>query len=139
MHEPMIMGKDKLIPVFAMIVLIIGIFSAIYVHATMVNKDTITIQGKEYTIDQVFSIAQTRTIKTDEGEKTGVALDDLIKKIGFGCTSCHNYVFKGGDGYQQTISWDLMQKGVLTENRKIYFPDTAHALWVQDIVEIEVK
>ena len=133
------MGKEKLIPVLAMIVLLIGIFSAIYVHATMINKDAITIQGKEYTIDQVFSIAQTRAIKTDEGEKTGVALDDLIKKIGFGCTSCHNYVFKAGDGYQQTISWDLMQKGVLTENRKIYFPDTAHALWVYDIVEIEVK
>ena len=133
------MGKEKLIPVLAMIVLLIGIFSAIYVHATMINKETITIQGKEYTIDQVFSITQTKTIVTDEGEKTGVALDDLIKKIGFGCTSCHNYVFKAGDGYQQTISWDLMQNGVLTENRKIYFPDTAHALWVHAIVEIEVK
>jgi hypothetical protein len=138
----MIMGKDKLIPVFAMILLIIGIFSAIYVHATMVNKKTITIQGEEYTIDQLFSIGETKTIQTVEGEKTGVALDDLILKIGMGCPSCYNYVFKGGDGYQQTISWDLMEKGVLSKNRKIYFPEstkTAKGLWVKDIVEIEVK
>jgi len=133
------MGKEKLIPLLAMSVLLIGIFSAIYVHATQVNKDTISINGHEYTIDTLFSIGIARTIKTDEGEKTGVALDDLMSKVGVSCLSCHSYIIKAKDRYQQTVSWDIMQTGILTDYDRVYFPDTAHAFWIRDVVEIEVK
>ena len=61
----MLLGKEKVIPVFAMIILIVGTASAIYVHSTQINKDTITIQGEEYTIDQLFKISEKRTIQTD--------------------------------------------------------------------------
>jgi len=135
----MITGKEKLIPIFAMIVLLIGTFSAIYVHATQINKDTITIYGQEYTTDQLFSIADTRTIETDEGEKTGIALDDLMVKVGVGCPSCHKYVIKARDKYQQTVNWNVMKTGILTDYGKVYFPDTAHSFWVRDVIEIEVK
>jgi len=48
------MGKEKIIPILAMTLLLIGIFSAIYVHANQINKDTIAINGEEYSINQIF-------------------------------------------------------------------------------------
>jgi len=133
------MGKEKIIPVFAMILLLIGIFSAIYVHANQINKDTININGDEYTINQIFSIAKTKTIETDKGEKTGASLEDLMSKVGVSCSSCSKYTFKAKDGYQQTVDYKTLKTGILTENKRVYFPNTAHALWVQDVIEIEVK
>ena len=133
------MGKDKLIPIFAMIVLLIGISSALYVHATQVNKDTITFNGEEYTIDEIFILSETITIDTDDGEKTGASLDDFVKKTSNKCASCSMYTIKAGDGYQKTIEYDILKTGIITKNRRVFFPDTAHALWVSDVIEIEVK
>ena len=135
----MIMGKEKFIPVIAMILLLIGIFSAIYVHANQINKDTITINNEEYTIDQIFSLAKTKTIQTDEGEKTGVSLEELMNKVGISCTNCNKYTFKAKDGYQQTVDYKTLKTGILTKESRVFFPDTAHSLWVRDIIEIEVK
>jgi hypothetical protein len=133
------MGKEKLLPVFAIIILLIACFFALYVHATEVDSEKIKINNQEFTINEFFSIADTRTIITDEGEKTGIALDDLILKTGSLCPSCNTYTFKAKDGYQQTVTGDYLQKGVLTKDKRIYFSDTPHSFWVRDIVEIEVK
>ena len=135
----MITGKEKIIPVFAMIVLLIGSFSAIYVHATQIDKNTIKINGSGYSIEQIFFMGVVRTIETDEGEKTGVALDDLMSRVGVACLVCHKYIIRASDGYQQTINWDIMKTGILTDYGRVYFPDTAHTFWVRDIIEIEVK
>jgi hypothetical protein len=131
-------GKE-LIPIIAMIVLLIGTVSTLYVHATHINKDTITINGQEYSIDQLFSMVDTKTIETNEGVKTGIALDDLMIKVGISCMSCNNYIIKAKDKYQQTVNWDVMKTGILTDNSRVYFPDTAHSFWVRDVIEIEVK
>ena len=139
MRAPMNSGKKKLIPIFAMIVLLIGTFSAIYVNATQVDKDTITINGEEYTTDQIFSIARSKEIETDEGMKSGISLEDLMIKVGISCVSCSKYTFKAKDGYQQTVDFEILKSGILTDYSKVYFKDTAHALWVSDVIEIEVK
>jgi hypothetical protein len=131
-------GKE-LIPIIAMIVLLIGTVSTLYVHATHINKDTITINGQEYSIDQLFSMVDTKTIETNEGVKTGIALDDLMIKVGISCMSCNDYIIKAKDKYQQTVNWDIMRTGILTDYSRVYFPDTAHSLWVRDVIEIEVK
>ena len=133
------MGKENLLPVFAILVLIIGCFSALYVNAIEVESNTIKINDNEYTLNQIFSLANTRTIITNDGEKTGVALDDLIIKTGNKCSFCIDYTFKAKDGYQQTVSWEYLQKGVLTYENRIYFSDTASFFWVKNIVEIEVN
>ena len=135
----MFKGKEKLIPIIAIFVLLIGIFSAVYVNATQINKNTITINEQEYTIEQLFIIGMKKTILTDDGEKTGISLDDLIKKLGILSNECNQYTFKAKDGYQQTVNWDFMKKGVLTEDSRVFFSDSAHALWVRDVIEIEVK
>ena len=64
----MIMGKEKTIPIIAMIVLLIGIFSTIYVDANQIEKETITINGHDFTIEQLFSSYNIETIDTDEGD-----------------------------------------------------------------------
>ena len=133
------MGKEKIIPVLALVVILIGGTSTAYVYVTQIDKDTISLNGEEYTIDQLLYMGETKTIQTMEGEKTGVALEDLIQKVGIGCPSCHKYTIKAKDGYQKTVDWDIMKTGVLTDIKKVFFPDTPKAFWVGDIVEIEVK
>ena len=133
------MGKEKIIPILALIVIVIGGTSTAYVYVTQIDKDTITINGEEYTIDQIFYMGEIKTIQTIEGEKTGVALDDLIIKAGVGCPSCYEYTIKAKDGYQKTINWEIMKTGILTDIKKVFFPNTAKAFWVGDTVEIEVK
>jgi hypothetical protein len=134
------MGKEKLLPVCAIVVLLIGCFSTLYVYASQVDSNNvIKIGNKEYTINQIFSLANTRTIITNEGEKTGIALDDLIIQTYGECLSCDDYTFKAKDGYQQTVNWDYLKKGVLTRETCIYFSDTASSFWVKNIVEIEVS
>ena len=135
----MIKGKEKIIPTLALIVILIGIFSTIYVHATLIDKNSIKINGQDYTLDQLFSISEERTIETDEGEKTGIALDNLIQNIGVGCPECHKFTIKAKDKYQQTVDWDIMKTGILTDYGRVFFPDTAHSFWVRDVIEIEVK
>ena len=139
MRASMISGKEKLIPIFAMMVLLIGTFSAIYVHASQVDKNTIMINNQEYTIDQIFTLAESMEIETDEGIKSGVSIIDLMNQIGISCTSCNKYTFKAKDGYQQAVDFEILKTGILTEYSRVYFPNTAHTLWVRDVVEIEVK
>ena len=133
------MGKEKIIPILAVVIICISAFSSIYVYATHIDKETITLNGNEYTIDEIFSLSKERTIKTVEGEKAGVALDDLILKVGIGCPSCNEYTIKAADGYQKTMTWDDFKTGVLSDFGRVFFPDTPKAFWVSDIVEIEVK
>lgn len=135
----MLSGKEKIIPILAISVLLIGIFSAIYVNATHINKDTITINGNEYSISYLFSICKKRVIETDEGLKTGIAFDDLIFKVGISCPTCHKYIIKAGDKYQQTVDWDILKTGILTDDKRVFFPGTAHTFWVRNVIEIEVK
>jgi hypothetical protein len=135
----MISGKEKIIPILAIGVLLLGIFSALYVNATQINKETITINGNEYTINQLFSICKSRSIETDDGEKTGIALDDLMLKVGVSCPTCHKYIIKAEDKYQQTFSWDILKTGLLTDYSRVYFPETAHTFWIRNVIEIEVK
>lgn len=134
----MIMGKEKIIPILALIVILISGTSTAYIYVTQIEKDTITINGTEYTIEQLFLIVDTKTIQTDEGEKTGLSLDALIQKIGISCPSCYEYTIKAKDGYEKTVNWDIMSTGVLTDSYSVYFPDAPKAFWVRDIIEIEV-
>lgn len=137
------MGKEKIIPIFAMALMLIGTFSALYVHATsstkVVDEDEILVNGKTLTFQDIFSTIEKKTIETNEGSKTGIALDDLIKKNFDGCYGCHSYMIEGEDGYKKTVDWGMIQKGILSKEARVFFPESAHAFWVRDIVRIEVR
>ncbi len=134
------MGKEKLLPIFAMIVLLIGSFSALYVNANQlsIEKDTIILNNQRFNADELFDSVEIRSIETNEGERTGLALDKLISFSGVNCPSCHKYTIIAKDPYQKTVNWEDMKRGVLTDYGRVYFKDKAHAFWVYDVVEIEV-
>jgi hypothetical protein len=133
------MGKEKIIPIFAIIILVIAGTSSAYVFLTQVDKETITINQIEYTIDQLFFIGDTKTIQTVEGEKTGISMENLVIKIGVNNPSEKFYTLSGSDGYEQTVEWDIMRTGILTNEKAIFFPDTPKKFWVKDIINIEVS
>jgi hypothetical protein len=54
------------------------------------------------------------------------------------CTSCHTYRIIGEDGYSQTVTWENMQNGLLTHEKKVVFSDLPKAFNVKNVVEIEV-
>ena len=129
------MGKEKLIPIFAVAVLFIGSLSSIYVYATQINSEYIDINGQEYTVDQLFFIGEERTIETF----LGIALDTLMMKIGIPEPEKHEYTIIASDGYQKTVKWENMKNGILTEEGQSIFSDLAKAFRIKDIVKIEVK
>jgi len=135
--------RQNIIPILAMIVLIIGSFSAIYVNVNQaeqkVNSDTIKINNQTFQIQSLFNTFPNVTIQTDDGNKTGIALSEIINTLSLNCPSCHSYVLKSSDGYQQTVDWNDMRQGILSIEKRSYFPHLAHAFWVKDITQIEVK
>jgi len=140
----MIMGKEKIIPVLALVIILIGSISTVYVNAIReddsvenADTDTITIYNNQYTIEQIFSMAETRNF--EDLNFSGVALDDLIIEIGVECPECYTYTIIAEDGYQKTVNWENMQNGIITIDKMTVFTDLPKAYRVKDVVEIEVK
>ena len=128
------MGKDRIIPLFAMILLIIGCLSSLYVYANTIHTPTITINNQEFSYEQLFENTKTRTIETSEG----IALDDLINHSGVTEPSRHDYTIIGADGYQKTVKWNHLQNGLLTLEGQVIFSNLAKAFRVKDVVTIKV-
>ena len=139
MPAPMILGKEKIIPIIAMSLLLIGTGSAIYAYESQTDSKSITIDGNQYSLEQIFGLGNLKTVDTDNGKKTGVSLEDLIYSLGINCPDCNMYTIKGSDRYQQTVTWDILKTGILTEFRQVFYPKTAHYLWIKDVIEIEVN
>jgi hypothetical protein len=131
------MDKKKLIPAIAIIILLIGSFSSIYVFATQTNESNITINEQKYSIDQIFFIAEPRSFNALNF--SGVALDDLILKVGVGFTNNREYTIVGSDGYQKTVNWENMENGLLTYEKMVVFSDLPKSFRVKDVVNIEVR
>ena len=140
-------GKEKLIPFLAMAVLLVGVFSTLYVNARETeNVDdlkAITINNIKLNIDELYEKMDTKTIQTDDGEKTGLPLDEVLKYSKVNCVSCSSYTIKANDPYQQTVTYPDIISGILTFDNeyyaRVYFPNLAHSFWVYNLVEIEVN
>lgn len=131
------MGKDRLLPVTAMCVLIIASTSSLYVYASQTTTDTLRINGQDYSIDQLFSITKPRLF--NDSDVTGIALDDLMMKTGVSHPEQHTYTLRGADGYEKTVTWENMKNGLLTQDRESLFSDLPKAFRVKDIITVEVK
>lgn len=135
MHGLIIMKKKKLIPAVALIILLIGSVSSLYVYATQSDELTISINGQKYTVDQLFFIAEPRSI--DSLNISGIALDDLIQKVCI-LPKHHEYTIVGADGYQKTVEWENMENGILTYEKIVVFSDLPKSFRVKNVVKIEV-
>ena len=140
-------GKEKIISILAMIVLLIGTFSTIYVNANKneekIQGAFIKINGNQYSFNELYDNFQNITIETDDGKKIGIPLEKIIPYSGVNCPSCNRYTFKASDPYQQTALWGDVKTGILTydeeHNIRVYFTNLAHTFWVYNLVEIEVN
>ena len=128
------MGKDRLLPIFAILILIISCISSTYIYATQATANTILVNEQKYTIDQLFSLVQPRTLN----ESTGIALDDLMLKTGVTHAEQYRYTLRGSDGYEKTVTWENMKNGVLTKDGQSYFSDLPKAFRVKNVITIEV-
>jgi hypothetical protein len=131
------MGKDRLLPLFALLILTIGCVSSVYVYAHQTSTETIQVNGQPYTIDELFALSQPRVFKNLN--YSGIALDDMIMEIGVTYPDQHTFLIKGADGYEKTVTWENMKNGLLTRNGESVFSDLPKAFRVKDIVSIEVK
>jgi hypothetical protein len=131
------MGKDRLLPLCALLVLAIGVSSALYVYATQVEATTVSINGQSYTMTQLFLLAEERSFPSLN--YTGVALDDIIVQAGVASPQDHQYTIIGADGYQKTVNWENMKQGLLTWEGQSVFSDLPKAFRVKDVVNIEVE
>ena len=131
------MGKDRLLPIVALILLALASGSSLYVYASQTTVDTVQINGQQYTIDQLFSLAKPRSF--NDSQYIGIALDDIMQKTGVTNPEQHTYTLKGSDGYEKTVSWENMKNGLLTKDRQSIFTDLPKAFRVKDIVTIEVN
>jgi len=131
------MGKDRLLPILAVLILITASTASLYVHALKTTTETLTINGQDYTIDQLFSLVKPRSL--NGSEFTGISLDGILLKTGVSNPEQHQYTLRGSDGYEKTVTWDNMKSGLLTKNRESIFSDLPKAFRVKDIVTIEVK
>ena len=131
-----------MLPFFAMAVLLLGISATLYVNANQatinVNQDSIIVNGISYDVKTLFDQIEWKTIQTDDGERSGIPTDKLISYTNISCPSNHSYTFIATDGYQQTVPWEYIQQGVFTEEKRVFFPNLAHAFWVRDVFKIEV-
>ena len=128
------MGKEKLLPIVALMIVLIGAGSTAYVYATTVDTEFINVNNQEYTIDQLLFIGKERTLETF----SGVALDDLMIKIGVPNPVEHEYTITAADSYQKTVTWENMKNGLLTKDRVSIFSDLPKSFRVRDVVKIEV-
>ncbi|MCD6577084.1 MAG: hypothetical protein J7K66_03615 [Anaerolineaceae bacterium] len=128
------MKKNKRIFIFAMLVILVGIGSSIYVNAIQVKSKHINVNGQDYVIDELFDISEEKIYET----YSGIALDDLMLKTGVENPEKHEYIIIGADGYQKTVKWENMTNGLLTKDGKSIFSDLAKAFRIKNIIEIKV-
>ncbi len=139
--------KEAIVSIVAIILLSIGITSTIYVQSHQVEKgEFITVANEKIYINDIFDKCKIINITVNEKgvEKNyeGVILSDIINMTNLKNKEGHDYTIVGanpdGSTYQKTVSWNNMENGILTKERRTIFPNLRRAFWIKDIIEIKV-
>ncbi|MBC7081469.1 MAG: hypothetical protein H5T44_04435 [Thermoplasmatales archaeon] len=126
---------EKIVVSIAILLLAIGILS----NAFFVEKksDYIGVNGKRFTME-IFEKCELKEIEAKNKSYYGLPFVCLIEIAGVENPETHNYIIIGADSYQKTVSWEDMEKGILTRERRAIFPHLSGAFWVQNVIKIEV-
>lgn len=130
-------GTNPLNPVLGIIAIIVltGSFSVLlYNTLTEEDTDTLTVNGTEYTWEDLFDDFD--VIHMDDNE--GILLSDIVEDTGLANPEDHEYRIIASDGYTKTVSWDDMQNGIVQESKETYFSELPKQFYVKDVVEVEV-
>ena len=142
-QRTMRMGKERLIILSAVILLLLGTLSNIYVYAMQrhsVPGNVIEINGKSINIEELFDKYELKTIENKiSGESfTGIPLDAVIREAGITNPEKFSYNIIGSDGYSKVVKWENVEKGVLTDEMRVAFEDLPKAFMVREVIKIEV-
>lgn len=117
------------------IVILIGSLSVLtYTTLSKEDTDTITVNDKEYTWDELFDDFEATTLDDNEG----ILLSDIVNDTGLKDPDTHEFKIVAADGYLKTVSWDDLQNGIIKDNKETYFTTLPKQFFVQDVVEIKV-
>ena len=134
------MKVERFIPAIAILLLLVGIFSTVYVQSLQegAEGEYITINGERLSFGEIQRYSG-RIIKTSEDEYSGISLAEMINKSGVINPDIHKYKITGSDGYSKTVEWKYVKNGVfLMEEKEVIFSDLPKQFWVKDIVDIKV-
>jgi len=136
------MKVERVVPVVALTLLLVGTFATVYVHSygEKSNTDYLKINGREFKISEIIKACSEKEIKPEAGGiYKGILLPDIINFSGVKNPSEHKYKIIGSDGYSKTVGWDHIQNGIFVlEKREVVFSDLPKQFWVKDVVEIKV-
>ena len=130
--------KKIIIPAIAIILLSLSLTAFIYEgikkDRNITNdKNKIMIDGKNYLFPDKFRNIKKTTIE----EKNGL-LESIILKTKIKDPEKLKYTIIASDNYQKTVSWDDLNKGIITEERNIIFEHLPKGFWIKDVIKIEI-
>jgi septum formation inhibitor MinC len=129
------MRNIRALPILAIIILLVGVGSSIYVNSQKNDSTSITINNEECSVNQISQMVQEKSIEAD----TGFSLDQLVIETGVASPETHEYTIIGSDGYQKTVTWENMQNGIITKSRESVFAGLPKAYRIKEIIEIKVE
>ena len=127
--------------IFLIIAIILFIISISFFFADNINlqssdtTQTLEIAGKDFIFPDDFNGLEKITIKKD----SGYALFQIVEKSGVKDPEKNDFVIIAEDGYQKTYKWEDLEKGIITEERKIVFPHLPKAFNIKNVIKIQVK
>jgi len=135
--------KEAIVSAVAFFLLATGITSNAYLHLRHIEKgDYISIGNEKVYIDDIFETCGIMTFEVNEKgvmkNYTGALLSDIINMSHIENPQEHKYVIIASDGYQKTVEWKDMMNGIITEEKRIIFPNLPRAFWIRDVIKIEV-
>jgi len=101
----------------ALLIAIIAVVAIIIVAAVLVlppaeeEDQTATINGTEYTYEQMMDEFGTETV----GDHEGVPLGAIITDTNLTSPEDHAYVLTADDGYAMAVTWDNLETGILAQ------------------------
>ncbi|MGA1793041.1 MAG: hypothetical protein ACMUHM_03745 [Thermoplasmatota archaeon] len=103
------------------------------------EKTRITINGKEYVVDDIFDDFSTITImSSNDQEYEGVPLKDLLEDAGVSDPSAYTYRITASDAYSKEVTHLDIEEGILVKEEVMTaFPDLPGKYRIRDVVSIE--
>jgi len=129
--------KQKLLILLAVILVAIGVVSTLYLTLFRGSEkvEGLFIGETEFSLNELFDTLELIVVE----EYQGVSLAELINNAGIQNPEEKKYTVAAEDGYQKTVEWKSMQKGVLTREKRVVFPDLPKQYWMKNIAKIEVS
>ena len=94
------MQKKKWVPILAVVILLIGVGTSLFLFQQDRNASDIHINGEVFSPNALFALSTEKTIE----EYSGIALDHLMIGVGVDNPEGHAYTLIGADGYQKTVT-----------------------------------